>query len=264
MLNTNLIFIKLGGSLITDKNQAETARVGLIRELLEQVRQFIREFPEKRILLGHGSGSFGHYVGSKYQTREGVFTAEQWLGYQQVWQSAHKLNQIVMEQAELAGLPVIGFPPSAAITTVDQKIQSWNLGPICSALEHGLMPVVFGDVVTDSKMGGTILSTEDLFGYLARVLHPSHIFLAGIEPGVFADFPQNTRVLETISPTSVFSGHLAGSGSIDVTGGMLAKVSLMQELVRDESGLQVRIFSALNPKDLLRIFLGEPLGTLIS
>jgi isopentenyl phosphate kinase len=44
-------------------------------------------------------------------------------------------------------------------------------------------------------LGGTILSTEDLFTYLAGLLHPEQILLAGNEPGVWADFPKNSRLL---------------------------------------------------------------------
>jgi len=68
------------------------------------------------------------------------------------------------------------------------------------ALEQGLVPVIYGDAVLDRERGGTILSTEDLFVALAARLKPRRILLAGREPGVWADYPHNTRLLEVITP----------------------------------------------------------------
>ena len=33
------------------------------------------------LIIGHGSGSFGHYMASKYGTRRGVNGPEQWMGF---------------------------------------------------------------------------------------------------------------------------------------------------------------------------------------
>ncbi len=50
--------VKLGGSLITDKNAPGTARPELIRQLAEQLARAHR--CGHRLVVGHGSGSFGH------------------------------------------------------------------------------------------------------------------------------------------------------------------------------------------------------------
>jgi isopentenyl phosphate kinase len=54
------IFLKLGGSLITNKDQAHTALIDQIDAIGKQIKQYCQENPENRLLLGHGSGSFGH------------------------------------------------------------------------------------------------------------------------------------------------------------------------------------------------------------
>ena len=33
------------------------------------------------LVIGHGSGSFGHYMASKYGTRKGVDGPDQWAGF---------------------------------------------------------------------------------------------------------------------------------------------------------------------------------------
>ncbi len=155
-----------------------------------------------RILLGHGSGSFGHVPARRYGTRQGVRTEQEWRGFVEVWREAVQLNRIVVDALGEAGLPAISLPPSSSTVACDGQVEAWNLAPVRRALEANLLPVVFGDVVFDSQSGGTILSTEDLFSHLADQLQPQRILLAGIEAGVWADFPSCTRLVEEITPAS--------------------------------------------------------------
>lgn len=66
-----LILIKLGGSVITDKSKPFTARPGAIKRLVGEIKQAGKIYKGK-ILIGHGSGSFGHTVAAKYKTQEGI------------------------------------------------------------------------------------------------------------------------------------------------------------------------------------------------
>ena len=63
------IFLKLGGSLITDKRSAETPRPDVIRQLAAEIADARRRNPDLRLVIGHGSGSFGHVFGHRYGTR---------------------------------------------------------------------------------------------------------------------------------------------------------------------------------------------------
>ena len=160
---------------------------------------------------------------------------------------------------------MIAFPPSAAITACDGQIQDWNLYPLRAALEHGLIPLVYGDVAFDTRRGGTILSTEDIFDALARIFLPQRVLLAGLEEGVWADFPRRDALIATITPQNIHaqSAAIQGSAATDVTGGMLAKVESMLNLVRAAPGLEVLIFSGLRPGLVQRALLGETVGTVI-
>jgi isopentenyl phosphate kinase len=163
------------------------------------------------------------------------------------------------------GLPVILFPPSGGITTQDRVIINWNLDPISSALENGLVPLVYGDVVFDTVLGGTILSTEDLFMYLAKQLKPDRILLAGRDPGVWKDYPECTVVMEEITPSDLPDlGEMIGSAKApDVTGGMQAKVKQMLALVQQISHLEVVIFSGEEPGSIHSALSGITSGTVL-
>ena len=106
MPESQLTFIKLGGSLITDKDQANTARPEAIRGLLHQVKLYLDANPGQKVLLGHGSGSFGHQAARPYATQPGAHSPQEWLGFRQVGRRPRQLNQIVIDQALALGLPV--------------------------------------------------------------------------------------------------------------------------------------------------------------
>jgi isopentenyl phosphate kinase len=132
-------------------------------------------------------------------------------------------------------------------------------------LAVNLLPVVHGDVAFDESLGGTILSTEDVFSFLAEQFSPRRILLAGIEAGVWADFPARTELVKQIqlSDYEKMRAGISGSVSTDVTGGMKAKVEEMLELVKKNKGLTVQIFSAEESGFLTRALSGENVGTLL-
>lgn len=260
-----LIFLKLGGSVITDKDKEQTALIPQVDLIAQQIKEFAASHPDTRLLLGHGSGSFGHYAASRYNTRGGVKTAEEWQGFTQVWYAARLLNQIVIERFSLIGLPIVSFPFSAAAAAEDHQIASWNTLPIQTALDHNLLPVIYGDVVLDEKIGGTIFSTEEQFAGLVPLLHPDRILLAGLEEGVWEDFPVCKKLVTEITPGSysAIARQIFGSASVDVTGGMAAKVQDMLSLIKLYPSLRAQIFSGKGSGSILAALSDEKVGTII-
>ena len=261
----NLRLLKLGGSLITDKSRPHTPRLETITRLALEIAQVWNGNLSQSLLIGHGSGSFGHFPARKYGTRQGVHTLEEWQGFVEVWREASALNRLVVDALTEAGLPAVAFAPVACVTSSDGKVEAWDLSPIKAALKASLLPVVYGDVVFDRVRGGTILSTEDLFTHLAHELRPCVLLLAGLEQGVWADYPVCSQLVKEI--TSLNSPDLisaiGGSNAIDVTGGMMTKVQLSLRLAEEIPGLNIRIFSAETSGMLQSALLGEPVGTLL-
>jgi len=262
----NLIFLKLGGSLVTDKTHPHTPRMDVLERLAGEIAAALKEAPQASLLVGHGSGSFAHVPAKKYGTRQGVRTDDQWRGFLEVWREAAELDRLIVDSLTKAGLPALSFPPSSMILARSGTLDAWNTGPIEKALSASLMPVVYGDVIFDLDWGGTIFSTEELFVYLAHRLHPSRLLIAGIEPGVWADFPVCTHLIPQITPANIedISVQLGGSAATDVTGGMATKVDTMLKLIRDIPGLQVHIFSGNEPGNVEKALLGKPIGTHIT
>jgi isopentenyl phosphate kinase len=264
--NSNSItLLKLGGSLITEKAHPRTLRPEILTRLAEEIASVLQEQPSMRLIIGHGAGSFAHVSANHHNTRQGVKTPAQWRGFIEVWWDASTLNRLVMEALLEAGLPAISLPPSASVMAQDGQVIEWDLGPLRAALSAGLLPVIYGDVIFDTLRGGTILSTEDLFGHLARQFQSRRMLLAGIEPGVWEDYPTCSRIIPKITPDNLedIAPVLGGSDSTDVTGGMESKVKQCLVLTKDIPELEIEIFSGEEPGTLLEVLLGAHKGTVI-
>lgn len=274
-----LVFVKLGGSVITDKTRPETARPAVITRLAGEVaearaaRAGSSSGPGQSLslVLGHGSGSFGHVAAQRYGTRQGVHTAADWWGFAEVAAVAARLNRIVTEAFLAAGIPVWSLPPSASARCRGGELVSLAMAPVEVALTRGLVPLVYGDVALDDEQGGTIISTEQIFAYLARYLHPTRLVLAGAVDGVFEGDPlrdPSARPIPEITPSNwqAVRVMLGGSHAVDVTGGMLAKVEEMVRLARALPGLTIHLISGDRPgalRDALLSPVGAVAGTVI-
>jgi isopentenyl phosphate kinase len=266
-----VVLIKLGGSLITDKTTAYTPRPQVIARLADEVRQALDTAPDLKLIIGHGSGSFGHWAAKPHGTRKGVRTPAQWRGYAQVAAAAAQLNRIVADQLLNAGVPVLSVPPSASARCHDYTLEYLDTHPIRTALTQGLVPLVYGDVALDDVHGGTIISTEDIFAFLVKDLAhdekllPSRILLLGETPGVL---DRDGAVIPHIAPSDLptLRQILAGSAGVDVTGGMADKVARMIELVQRHPETSAHILTGTEPGLLTRVLLDHTLcvGTRIA
>src|SRR5512143_1241998 len=261
------VFLKLGGSLITDKTQVEHARKPIIRRLAREIKAAREARPDLQLVLGHGSGSFGHVAARKHGTREGVRDPAGWLGYAEVAAAAARLNQIVTDVFVAEGVPVVSLPPSASARCDDGRLSYLDTFVLRATLEHSLVPLVQGDVALDAVRGATIVSTEDVFIYLVREFQPTHVLLAGEAAGVYEHRDMSGAIIPVITPGTVeqYASALGGSHGADVTGGMIGKVQQMLDVVQHHPAIEARIFSGAVRGNVQRLLIdpSAPIGTAI-
>ena len=259
-----MVFLKLGGSLLTDKTGVEALRGDVLRRLAAEIRQATDELPGLSLVLGHGSGSYGHVAAAEFGTRAGVDSVAEWMGFAKVSDAAARLNRQVCAALLDVGLPAISLQPSASAVCDNGGIVRLASEPVTAALKAGLLPVVYGDVAFDAVRGGTIISTEEVMGYLAANLKPSWLLLAGETDGVL---DKHGATIPTITRENLprFESSLRGSRGTDVTGGMSSKVRGVLDLVERIDGLSVRVFSGLQPGSVREVMSGRgrQLGTVI-
>jgi isopentenyl phosphate kinase len=255
-----LVFLKLGGSLITDKSKEATARQGVIRRAAREIKEALETRSDLRLLVGHGSGSFGHFAARHHGLLEEG--PPNWRGYAETGAAAARLNRLVTDIFVGEGVPVVSIQPSASARCWDGELISMEREPIKWMLHHGLVPLVYGDVALDKVRGCTIISTEHIFAYLAAHLEPTRIVLAGEVDGVFTADPlrdESAQLIPQISRQNFYEVEemLAGSHGVDVTGGMLTKVRIMYALVQDYPELKVQLISGQR-SGMIRRALLEP------
>lgn len=258
-----LTFVKLGGSLITDKLQERTFRPDVAARIAGEIAAALTQSPELQVLVGNGSGSFGHVSAKRHGTMQGVVTPEQWRGFSEVATVASEIGQLVADTLQAAGVPAWRLQPSASAQAEDGRLVDMALGPVRAALGHGLTPLIHGDVALDSVRGGTIISTETIFFYLAQHLPVSTVLLLGEVPGVY-DADKN--VIPEITPANLADVEtaLGGSAGTDVTGGMETKVRDMVALVQARPEMTIRILDGREPGLLQATLLNEATpGTVI-
>ena len=239
--------IKLGGSVITDKAGREAADLPVINQLAAELAQARTANPTLPIILGHGSGSFGHHYAARYGIHRGLRPDADYTGFALTAAAALRLNRIVVDALLNAGFPALSLQPSATLQSAGGQIVTWETGPIAQALHHGLVPVIHGDVAFDQLQGSAIISTEALLTHLAlkTPLRPSRIILVG-EDAVYSADPRrdpNAQRIPLITSANLVAtlNGAAGSHAVDVTGGMRAKLELMWRLVQAIPNLEVRL-----------------------
>lgn len=229
-LKNKLIFLKLGGSLIT-KKKPYTADFRKIRAIIKEIHD-LRQKIKFKLIIGTGQGSFAHLPAKKYQTSKGYINKYSKKGHSVVQNDASLINRIVVKELIKVGENAISVQPSAASMGDGGKVKFFYLEPIKTYLKNNLVPVIYGDVVADLKKGCTIFSTEKIFNYLARKLKPEKIILMTRVGGVY-DFKK--RIIPEINKKN-FHGikkFLKKAEKIDVTGGMLHKVMEAIEMTKN-------------------------------
>jgi len=262
---SELVLVKLGGSLITDKTAAELPLSDEIKRLAREVHSAKSEGKISAV-IGHGGGSFPHRPAHKYGTAHGFHGADAAKGVAEVQHAASRLNRIVVRALLDAGEDAVSFSPSSFMVTEKGKPWKVFLEPMKIALAKGITPVPYGDVTFDDKQGCAIVSTEMVLESLARKFKAKRIVIASKEDGVWKDYPQNTELVEEISTKNYAEVRksLGGSQATDVTGGMLSKVDTLLGLAK-RTKAEIIIINGLVPGRLRDAMLGKPVvGTKIN
>jgi len=267
-----LILVKFGGSVITDKSKPFTEDLETIKRLAKEIHE-ARQEKKFKLIIGHGGGSYPHTPAKQFRTKEGIINETSYEGIARVQDAASRLNRIIVNELINAVENAVSINPSSCVIAKNSMIEDMFFLPIELLLDFDMVPVPYGDVCLDLKKGCCILSTEMILSFIARAFNKSkkfrvsRILLCGRVDGVFTDNPDTNPKAELIPIITTknikkIENDLKGSSGIDVTGGMLHKVGMMLELTK--LGIESEVINAKKPGILKRSLLGETgLGTTI-
>ena len=260
-----LVMVKLGGSLLTDKNRKESLRKATLKRLCREIHS-ARKKRDLRLIVGHGGGSFPHYPAHKYRVADGLRGKESLKGFALTNDAAARLNRFVVKELVKAGENAVSVQPSAWMVKERGRVKKAFIEPFKLYLKNGLLPVPYGDAVADYGRGVAIASTEEILGELALRLGSKRMLVVAKTAGVFTDDPLKNKKAELVP--LINKGNYAhvrkmlkGSYGRDVTGGMLQKVDELYRLAR--KGVSCRVISGEEKGALREALLGKKLGTLV-
>lgn len=250
----NPTFLKIGGSLITDKRVARSLRRDVLDAVSRAVARAIasRPFP---LLIGHGGGSFGHFPARDFAVVQGLSHGAGWEGFHRTRQAMVELNGEVVSALQLAGLEAVPVQPSSTCVAEDGRLVSFDPAPLSALLAHGAHPVIFGDAVVDRVRGFTIVSTEALFLHLAPRLEPRALVILSDVPGVLP--PGGGTPLPEFDASALATLAAGENGAADVTGGIASKARFLLDIAAAVPAADVRLLSGLDPDAVERALLGE-------
>mgnify|MGYP000430199861 CR=1 FL=1 len=256
------VLVKLGGAAITNKAEFESLNVESLRASASSIKRAVESTgkgTETRFVVVHGAGSFGHHQAKKASLRglfepagngvplsEEPLSEEQKTGFADTRLSVQKLNLEVVEALLRAGVRAVGCSPfSAGVSCGAGEGGCSNLIKLVEdCLQRGYVPVVHGDAcfVQQDVDGGGIVGGDPITEVLAARFCSQGkgkcIFVtdvAGIYPSnpkVDFDRAKNPLIEEIVvncqgqiinlDTTTIATDSSAGS--VDVTGGMAAKI----------------------------------------
>ena len=261
----DVVLLKLGGSLITEKAQPETPRSKVLIRLIEEIVRDAAERPF-RLIVGHGSGSYGHVAAQRFDLASGIQSADQIPGVSYTQERAAMLHRLVVTGLEIAGALPFSIAPSSCVVAAAGQPVAFEDEPFFLALGQGLIPVLYGDVVMDREWGASICSTERLFELVVRRLlergwKVRRVLWLGETDGLYDAAGKTVPRLSAAGFLKAARAIGAPAGT-DVTGGMLHRVETALALAR--LGVPSLLANGLTPDLLEKALRGEEVaGTVI-
>ncbi|MFQ3283847.1 MAG: isopentenyl phosphate kinase [Natronomonas sp.] len=207
--------LKLGGSVVTEKNTPETVDT----EALGRAAEAVAAIPG-RVVVVHGGGSFGHHHAAEHGVSSTEGTHDDG-AIRAIHEAMKRLNGAVvggLVEAGVSALPV--HPFSAAARTAEGTLRL-ETDPTTTMLEERFVPVLHGDAVVHAGAGATILSGDEIVVALARTLDADRVGVCSSVPGVY---DADGEVIDRIASFEDVADAVGASDSTDVTGGMAGKV----------------------------------------
>ncbi len=233
---TDMILIKLGGSIITNKEKPLSPR----RKTIDKIVQSLRKIDEE-IVIVHGGGSYGHYWSVRYNmhTKPANFSPH---GVSVVKNSMVELNKIILDSFLKNKLNPYCLPPTDFMSgnkSVTKKVK--EIGKIAKT---GLIPITYGDALWYGQKKFFILSGDKIMTMLSKILRPKLcIFVLNVD-GLYSDMKSKKLIRKLGKKIPLLTKTL-----MDVTGGMNRKVE--ESSIIAKSGIDVFFVNGNKPQRIV-------------
>jgi isopentenyl phosphate kinase len=260
-----LIIVKLGGSVITRKDEPFTPNKLVIEDVSKQVSGLLQDY---KLILIHGGGSYGHVVASKHRLAEGYLQPGQLMGLTRVKLRMNELTQLILGSLASHGVPAVPVTPVSFLTCSAGRIEGFFIEPLRMMLSLGLVPLIPGDIAMDSsEKRFTIVSGDQVAAFLSVKLGAVKLVYGIDVDGVFTGDPRlnsgatliprlRRSMLQSLSASlrpgdvtggiyrKIEEGFYAAEMGVRVVVGNLTRPDALRRMIRDETGVECTILEA--------------------
>jgi len=241
------VVLKLGGSVVTEKDEPETVDEGELARAADAVADSGDD-----LVVVHGGGSFGHHHAAEYgvSTTEGTHEVA---GVTAIHGAMKQLNDAVVTALTDTGVPAVPVHPFSAASRDADGTLDLPAEQVRTLLAEGFVPVLHGDLVAHRGEGATVLSGDELVVELATAVDADRVGVCSTVPGVLD--AQGT-VIDRITDFDEVASALGGSDATDVSGGMAGKIRTLLSLPAPAS--------VFGPDALAAFLAGDDPGTTVA
>ena len=228
-----MILIKLGGSIITNKQKPLSPRIKTIDNILKEIGKI-----KEPIIIVHGGGSYGHYWSVKYDmhTKPAKTSPK---GVAIVKNSMVELNKIILDSAVKNRINSYCLPPTDFMNgnkAIKSKILTIN-----DISKSGLTPITFGDALWFGQKKSYILSGDVIMTTIGKILKPRlSLFVLDVD-GVYSDLKTKKLIHDFKKEKPEIKNN-----KMDVTGGMTRKITEANNMAK--AGLKIFFVNGNKPK----------------
>jgi isopentenyl phosphate kinase len=229
-----IILLKLGGSLLTDKNAPFSIREEIVNNAVQQIID-----ANVKIIMIHGGGSFGHPLAKKYNITKGLDNSipNQILGLAETHQSMNKFNSYLVNSFLEKNYPVLSIQSSSIFIKDSIKFLTHSIDIIETALDLNMLPILYGDIILDKNGSFSIISGDQIILELGKNLEKyaiSKVIFTMETDGLYVideNDPNKHVLVEKCEVDELDNLNLANLGQkIDVTGGIRGKLQEIKKI----------------------------------
>lgn len=235
--NDEIVLLKLGGSLLTDKDKPYSIREDVVKSAIQQIID-----ANKKLILIHGGGSFGHPLAKEYSISAGINSSipHQILGLTKTHQSMNNFNSYLIDLFLEKKYPALSIQASSIFIKDSLKISTQSIDIIETALDLNILPILYGDIILDKQGSFSIISGDQIIFELCENLKKyqiSKVIFVMETDGIYIndeDSKQKNISLATkLYLRDLENLNLADLGQkIDVTGGIQGKINSIKEICK--------------------------------
>ena len=262
-MNADLTVIKLGGSLLTDKQKPFSLKKLILKSVVNEVKLCLDIGLVKKLIIVHGVGSFGHPPVLEYKLHLGYKNTNQLLQLSKTQQIVNQFRNAIADEFIKVGVPVNYFHASSILVSETMKIKRIFLDSLDGYLSKGMVPLIGGDMIFDRIMGWSVGSGDQIAALISNRLHANNLIFASDVPGVFNSDPKVNDDAELINEIKLdrlesLIQLMGKSKSRDASGNMVGKLRTINVLRNDiRDGLNVNMISMVNPGNLIALLKKE-------